>query len=40
MSMGRLAEPEDIANSCLYMVSDMSRYISGQVLSVDGCTIM
>ncbi len=38
--MGRLAEPEDIANACLFMVSDMSTYISGQVLTVDGCTIM
>jgi 3-oxoacyl-[acyl-carrier protein] reductase len=38
--MGRLAEPEDIANSCMFMVSDLSTYISGQVLPVDGCTIM
>ena len=38
--MGRLAEPEDIAKACLFMVSDLSRYISGQVLAVDGCTIM
>jgi len=38
--MGRLAEPEEIAKACLFMISDMSEYISGQVLSVDGCTIM
>ena len=38
--MGRLAEPEDIANACLFMISDLSTYISGQVLAVDGCTIM
>lgn len=38
--MGRLAEPEDIAKACLFMVSDLSAYISGQVLAVDGCTIM
>lgn len=38
--MGRLAEPEDIANACLFMVSDLSTYVSGQVLAVDGCTIM
>ena len=38
--MGRLAEPEDIANACLFMISDLSAYISGQVLAVDGCTIM
>ena len=38
--MGRLAEPEDMAKACLFMVSDLSTYISGQVLAVDGCTIM
>ena len=38
--MGRLAEPVDIANACLFMVSDLSVYVSGQVLAVDGCTIM
>ena len=38
--MGRMAEPEDIAKACLFMVSDLSAYISGQVLAVDGCTIM
>lgn len=38
--MGRLAEPDDIANACLFMVSDLSTYISGQILAVDGCTIM
>lgn len=38
--MGRLAKPEDIAKACLFMVSDLSTYISGQVLAVDGCTIM
>lgn len=38
--MGKLAEPEDIANACMFMVSDLSAYISGQVLAVDGCTIM
>lgn len=38
--MGRLAEPEDIAKGCLFMASDLSTYVSGQVLAVDGCTIM
>lgn len=38
--MGRLAEPEDIAKACMFMVSDLSTYVSGQVLAVDGCTIM
>jgi 3-oxoacyl-[acyl-carrier protein] reductase len=38
--MGRLAEPEDIANACMFLISDLSSYISGQILAVDGCTIM
>ncbi len=38
--MGRLAEPEDIAKACLFMISDLSVYVSGQILAVDGCTIM
>ena len=38
--MGRIAKPEDIAKACLFMVSDLSSYVSGQVLAVDGCTVM
>lgn len=38
--MGRLAEPEDIAKACMFMASDLSSYVSGQILAVDGCTIM
>jgi len=28
--------PEDIANACLFLASDLSAYITGQVLNVDG----
>lgn len=28
--------PEDIANACLFLASDLSAYITGQTLSVDG----
>lgn len=38
--MGRLAEPADIANAILFLASDLSGYVSGQVLGVDGCTIL
>lgn len=38
--MGRIAQPSDIAGGCLLLASDYAGYISGQVLPVDGCTIM
>ena len=38
--MGRLAEPEDIAKASMFLLSDLSSYVSGQILAVDGCTIM
>lgn len=38
--MGRVAQPKDIAGGCLLLASDHSGYISGQVLPVDGCTMM
>ena len=38
--MGRIAQPRDIAGGCLLLASDYADYISGQVLPVDGCTIM
>jgi 3-oxoacyl-[acyl-carrier protein] reductase len=38
--MGRIAQPKDIAGGCLLLASDFAGYISGQILPVDGCTIM
>ena len=32
----RGGSPEDIANACVFLGSDMSSYITGQTLSVDG----
>tara|TARA_R110002050_G_scaffold122015_3_gene240487 strand:+ start:21782 stop:22528 length:747 start_codon:yes stop_codon:yes gene_type:complete len=32
----RGGSPEDVANACLFLASDLSTYISGQVLQVDG----
>ena len=34
--LGRLAVPADIANACLFLVSDQSAYIAGAVLDVSG----
>lgn len=32
----RGGKPEDIAHACVFLASDMSSYITGQTLSVDG----
>jgi 3-oxoacyl-[acyl-carrier protein] reductase len=34
--MGRIGEPEDIADVVLFLGSDLSRYVTGQVIGVDG----
>ncbi len=34
--LGRLGRSEDIADACLYLASDLSAYVTGQVLSVNG----
>jgi NAD(P)-dependent dehydrogenase (short-subunit alcohol dehydrogenase family) len=36
--LGRLGEPEDVAEAVLFFASSASRYVTGQVLSVDGGT--
>ena len=32
----RGGSPEDVANACIFLASDMSAYITGQTLNVDG----
>lgn len=32
----RGGSPEDVANACLFFASDLSAYVTGQVLNVDG----
>jgi 3-oxoacyl-[acyl-carrier protein] reductase len=34
--LGRMGEPEDVANAALWLASDASSYVTGQVISVDG----
>jgi 3-oxoacyl-[acyl-carrier protein] reductase len=34
--LGRFGKPEEIADTALFLACDMSRYITGQVISVCG----
>jgi 3-oxoacyl-[acyl-carrier protein] reductase len=38
IGMGRMATPEEIADACVYLGSDLSTYVTGQILGVDGST--
>ena len=40
IGMGRLAEPQDIAKACLFFASDLSGYTTGQILGVNGSSII
>lgn len=39
IGLNRLATPEDVADVYLFLASDLSRYVSGQVVGVDGMMI-
>ena len=34
--IGRMGEPEDVANAFLFLASDMASFVTGAILSVDG----
>ncbi|MBK8946926.1 MAG: glucose 1-dehydrogenase [Ignavibacteriae bacterium] len=38
--MNRIGEPEDVANVALFLASDLSKYVTGQVIGVDGGMII
>lgn len=40
IEMGRIGTPVDVANACVFLASDMSSYITGQILGVDGSAIV
>ena len=40
IKLGRIGQPSDVANTVLFLASDSSNYMTGQVLHVDGLTIL
>jgi 3-oxoacyl-[acyl-carrier protein] reductase len=38
--LGSFGQPEDIANAALFLASPLARYVTGQVLTVDGGMVM
>jgi 3-oxoacyl-[acyl-carrier protein] reductase len=38
--LGRMGEPEDIANAYVWLASDAAKFVSGSVLSVDGALVL
>ena len=38
--LGKMGEPEDVANDVLFLASDQASYITGQVVNVDGGMVM
>lgn len=38
VGFGRLAEPHEIAEVCVFLGSEMSSYVTGQIIGVDGST--
>jgi 3-oxoacyl-[acyl-carrier protein] reductase len=40
IAMGRVGSPQDVANTILFLASDLSTYVTGQVIGVDGGLIV
>jgi 3-oxoacyl-[acyl-carrier protein] reductase len=38
--MNRPGKPEDVADVVLFLVSDLAKYVTGQVINVDGGMVM
>lgn len=35
--LGRIGTPQDVANAFLFLASPLASYVTGEILSVDGC---
>lgn len=40
IGMARIGTTQDIANACLFLASDLSEYVTGQIIGVDGSAII
>jgi len=40
IGFNRLGEPREVADTAVFLASDASKYISGQVIGVDGCAVI
>jgi 3-oxoacyl-[acyl-carrier protein] reductase len=40
VALGRMGAPEDVADVMLFLASDLARYVSGQVIGVDGAMVI
>ncbi len=36
IKMGRIGQPEEVANAILFLASDLASYVTGQIIGVDG----
>jgi 3-oxoacyl-[acyl-carrier protein] reductase len=40
IGMGRVGQPQDVANVVLFLASDLSAYVTGQVIGIDGSMVI